>query len=134
MKSLLKQKKLSETPFRVEVLEIFESSNSAVSISFIEKKLKSYNRITLYRTIKTFVDKGIIHPIAMSDGEKNYGLCKDTCKEETHSHDHVHLKCNDCDSVFCVEIGGLPKIDLGKHKIDSIEIQAKGTCESCLAN
>ena len=134
MKSLLRQKKLSETPFRLEVLEILEHSRSAVSISFIEKNLKDYNRVTLYRTIKTFVKKGIIHQIAMSDGDLSYALCKETCVEKTHSHDHVHLKCKECEDVFCVEIGGLPTINLGNHQMDSMEIQAIGTCESCLAS
>ena len=134
MKSLLKQKKISETPFRLEVLEILESSKSAVSISFIEENLKYYNRVTLYRTIKTFVDKGIIHPIAIAGSEINYGLCSDSCEEEVHSHNHVHLKCNECKSVFCIETTLFPTIDLGEHKIESLEIQAKGICENCRAS
>jgi Fur family transcriptional regulator, ferric uptake regulator len=132
MNSLLKQKKISETPFRLEVLSIMASSDSAVSLSHIEKNLINYNRITLYRTIKTFVDKGIIHQIAMSDGDLNYALCKETCADQNHSHDHVHLKCKKCKGVFCVEIGSFPKIDLGNHQIDSFEIQAKGICENCI--
>ena len=132
MKTLLKLKKISETPFRLEVLKILESSKSAVTMPFIESNLKSYNRITLYRTIKTFVEKGIIHPISMSDGEMSYGLCQDTCEDTNHTHEHIHLKCKVCNAVFCVEVDSFPTINIGNHQIDSLEIQATGTCQGCL--
>lgn len=134
MKSLLKRKKLSETPFRMEVLSILEASSSAVPLSFIEKNLKNYNRITLYRTLKTFVEKGIIHPITMAGNEVNYGLCADSCQDEEHTHNHVHLKCNECKAVYCIETDLFPTIDLGAHKIESLEIQATGICKGCRAS
>ena len=76
MINLLKRKKISETPFRKEVLAIFSKYNNAIPLSIVEKELKEYNRITLYRTIKVFLEKGIIHEITISGQESNYAICQ----------------------------------------------------------
>ena len=67
MPNLLKSKKISETPFRKEVLAIFDKHNNAIPLSVVEKELKKFNRITLYRTIKVFLEKGIIHEITITE-------------------------------------------------------------------
>ena len=131
MTNLLKIKKISETPFRKEVLAIFKKHNNAISLSIIEKELKGYNRITLYRTIKIFLEKGIIHQITLSGNESNYAICKEECDTGTHHHQHIHFKCNSCNKIFCVEVDKFPTIKLPKYKINQFEIQAAGLCQSC---
>ena len=131
MKNLLKQKKLSETPFRIEVLNIFNNYNNAIPLSVLENELTNFNRITLYRTIKVFIEKGIIHEIALSGGESNYAMCNDGCDTVGHHHQHVHFKCNKCDTIFCIEVNKFPAIDIPNHKIDQLEIQASGVCSAC---
>jgi Fur family ferric uptake transcriptional regulator len=59
MSIILNNKNISETPFRREVLAIFNKYNNANPLSIVEKELKEYNRITLYRTIKVFLEKGL---------------------------------------------------------------------------
>ena len=88
----------------------------------------------MYRTIKTFVEKGIIHPITIAGNDINYALCEEECKDNNHTHQHVHLECDSCNLVYCVNVDSLPEINLGNHQIFSLEIQAKGRCESCLTN
>lgn len=133
MKKLLKQKKLSETPFRTEVLEIFSKYNNAIPLSVLEKELTNYNRITLYRTIKVFIEKGIIHEIALSGSESSYAMCKDGCDTVGHHHQHVHFKCNECETIYCIEVNEFPAIDIPNHKIVQLEIQANGICSECSA-
>ncbi len=131
MENLLKRKKISETPFRKEVLAIFSKYNNAIPLSVIEDELPEYNRITLYRTIKIFKEKGIIHEIALSGNESNYALCQDNCDTETHHHQHIHFKCKNCNKIFCVEMDKFPTIKLPHYKIEQLEIQATGLCENC---
>jgi len=131
MKNLLKIKKISETPFRKDVLAIFTKYNNAIPLSVIEKELKEYNRITLYRTIKIFLEKGIIHEIAISGEDSNYAICKEECDTVTHNHQHIHFKCKNCGVIFCVEIDKFPIIILPKYKIEQLEIQASGLCKTC---
>tara|TARA_B110000285_G_C15136941_1_gene627654 strand:- start:463 stop:864 length:402 start_codon:yes stop_codon:yes gene_type:complete len=131
MSNLLKNKKISETPFRKAVLVIFRKYNNAIPLSKVEKELKEYNRITLYRTIKVFLEKGIIHEIALSGQESNYAICKEECNTIAHHHQHIHFKCNSCETIFCVEVDKFPTIGLPEYKIEELEIQASGLCQSC---
>ena len=59
IENLLKNKNLRLTPFRKEVLEVFTSSPNAISIGDIEDNLKQFDRITLYRTIKSFIENNL---------------------------------------------------------------------------
>ena len=128
---LLKNKKISATPFRKDVLAIFSKYNNAIPLSIVEKELKGYNRITLYRTIKVFLEKGIIHEITLSGEESNYAICQEECNTESHNHQHIHFKCKECDIIFCVEIEKFPTITLPEYKIEQLEIQATGLCKNC---
>lgn len=131
MDNLLKDKKISETPFRKEVLSIFAKYSNAIPLSIIEQDLEQYNRITLYRTIKLFVQKGIIHEITISGEHSNYALCKAECNTISHLHQHIHFKCKKCQIIFCVEIDEFPSIKLPDYKIEQLEIQATGLCLKC---
>ncbi len=133
MTNLLKNKKISETPFRKEVLAIFGRYNNAIPLSIVEKELKEYNRITLYRTIKIFLKKGIIHEITISGEESNYAICQEECNTEAHHHQHIHFKCKKCEIIYCVEIKKSPSITLKNYEIDQLEIQAIGLCKNCNA-
>ena len=58
---LLHQHQLRKTPVRKEVLDVFLSRSEAVSQQYIEQHFDAIDRVTLYRTLKTFEQKGIIH-------------------------------------------------------------------------
>ena len=131
MSNLLKSRKISETPFRKEVLAIFGRYNNAIPLSVVKKELKEYNRITLYRTIKIFLEKDIIHEITINGAVSNYAICKEECDTVAHHHQHIHFKCNRCGIIFCVEVDKFPTIILPKYKIEQLEIQAIGLCENC---
>jgi Fur family ferric uptake transcriptional regulator len=131
MEKILKDKNLSETPFRKEVLAVFAKYDNAISLSVIEENLKNFNRITLYRTIKIFIEKGIIHEIAISGEASNYAICQKECTRITHTHKHIHFKCTSCSVVTCVNMDKFPTILLPNYKITQLEIQASGLCEKC---
>lgn len=127
----LKEKNIRSTPFREVVLNIFDDANYALSLQNIEDKLGEHDRITLYRTLKTFKEKGVIHEIALPDEPIKYALCEHSCNDEHHEHNHIHFKCNDCGEVFCKDIKELPQIKIPNFKITELEISAKGICENC---
>ena len=132
MDSILRRKKMSETPFRLSVLNIINTSDSAVSVADIEADLEKFNRVTLYRTIKTFLEQGLIHAISISGDEMRYAMCEDNCGKDSHVHNHLHLQCTQCDSVYCVDLPAASFVNKSNHQIDSFEVHAKGTCSTCL--
>jgi Fur family ferric uptake transcriptional regulator len=131
MKEVLQNKNLSVTPLRLNVLGIINSSLSALSAQEIGEKLNEYNRITLYRTLKSFISSGIIHEIALAGLDPMYALCIDECSSETHNHQHIHFSCTECDKVLCVEAERMPTIQIPNFSIESLDIQAKGICNNC---
>ena len=133
MENLLQAKNLRITPFRVAVLNVFKKHKNAIDMGQIEKSLKEFDRITLYRTIKTFIESGLIHEIVMPGDIKKLALCSEECGNEHHEHNHQHLhfKCDTCDEVYCLELASFPKIAYPKFKINSLEIQGSGICEAC---
>ena len=133
VENLLRKKKLRLTSFRNEVLNVFLNSPNAVSINDIEDKLKQFDRITLYRTLKTFKEKGLIHEIVMPGDIKKLALCPDTSPSLNHSHkdQHMHFRCKECENIFCLDLHEFPEINIPKFKVDSIEIQGTGRCNTC---
>ncbi|HZH86941.1 MAG TPA: transcriptional repressor [Brumimicrobium sp.] len=130
---ILRNKNLRVTPFRKEVLEIFLENEHAISIQYIEEELAEFDRITLYRTIKSFISKGVIHEIVMPGDIKKLALCDRICEHDSglHEHNHIHFQCRKCEKVYCVETDELPKINLPGFIIEEQEIQAKGVCINC---
>lgn len=132
---LLVSKGLRLTNFRQHVLSVFIEQDKAIAVSELESLLGEHDRITLYRTIKTFIDKGLIHEIVMPGDIKKLALCSNTCGDHKghHEHNHLHFQCKSCEEIFCVDLPTLPKIELAHYQIDEYEIQARGICPRCLS-
>jgi len=132
IKELLRHKGMRATEFRLQILEIFETSDTAIDMAHIESHLGKFDRITLYRTIKSFLEKGIIHEIYFG-ASKKYALCNHSCESDhAHSHDHVHFHCTECAEVYCVEVENKPTIQLEAFQVKETEIQLKGVCAKCV--
>ena len=133
MEKLLKSKKLRITDFRLEVLNAIGKYKNAVTINQIENQLKNFDRITLYRTVKTFIEKGILHEIVMPGEIKKLAFCQEDCGHQSneHKHQHLHFKCDKCSEVFCLFLNSFPEIKYPKFKIRQVEIQGSGICSNC---
>ena len=60
-KKLLKNHHLRITDCRIDVLEKFYSTDHALSFKDLEDELKDYDRVTLYRTLNSFIDQGLLY-------------------------------------------------------------------------
>lgn len=73
---------LRPTACRIEVLKAFEGVGFALSQGDIELKLQAaFDRVTIYRTLKTFLSQGLIHKVLDDQGGAKYALCKDLCHQ-----------------------------------------------------
>ena len=82
----------------------FYSHSGALSHGEIEKKVgEQFDRVTIYRTLQTFLDKGIIHDIPTADNFIQYALCRDNCSAGHHHDHHVHFVCEQCGNTICLE-------------------------------
>lgn len=127
---LLKSKGIRSTNFRQDLLRVFMKYENAITNEEIEKELGDFDRITLYRTLKSFKEKGLIHEITIPEEPKRYALCND-CSLHEHDHQHIHFQCDQCNTVYCIEPKQYPKIEIPNFIIHTTEIQVKGICEKC---
>jgi Fur family ferric uptake transcriptional regulator len=129
---ILKSRKLKKTTARVELLSAMMHYGSAMPFAKMQQKLGATDRITLYRTLKTLVDKGVIHKASFDQDETYYALCASTCAHEAHQHDHIHFKCLKCASVSCIYLDESPQFSVKGLHIQSININAEGVCSACM--
>lgn len=129
---ILRRKNLSVTDSRKKILSLFLLSNDALAHGDIEKKAgEKFDRVTVYRTLQTFVEKAIIHTIPTADNSVRYALCKD-CKEGRHHDDHVHFVCVNCNKTICLDDVVSPRIDLPASYIaEKVSVVINGVCKEC---
>jgi Fur family ferric uptake transcriptional regulator len=133
IKEILKRNQLSVTASREKILHLFLEGTGALAHGDIEKKAgEKFDRVTVYRTLQIFVEKGIIHTIPTADNSIRYALCKDNCEEGHHHDHHVHFVCNICKNTYCLDDIVTPDIKLPKGYFSShIEVVAEGICSKC---
>ena len=133
VKEILRNNNLSVTASREKILHLFLEQQGALAHGDIEKRAgEKFDRVTVYRTLQTFVDKGIIHTIPTSDNSIRYALCKDDCKEGHHHDHHIHFVCNNCHTTYCLDDVATPELRLPKgYTANHIEVVAEGTCKNC---
>lgn len=132
-KEFLKEYQLRITHSREEILNAFLEKQTALSPADIEKRIsEQIDRVTIYRTINTFLEKGVIHKILDYQGGTKYALCKDSCTSENHDHNHVHFKCIRCKDTYCLENVNIPPINLPENfKVSEVNFLVQGTCVNC---
>ncbi|MDX1350214.1 MAG: transcriptional repressor [Putridiphycobacter sp.] len=130
-KKFLTERKIRLTDFRLSVLSVFLEHKNAIYISDIEEALGEHDRITLYRTIKTFINKGVIHEIVLPGDIKKLALCDLNCSSEAHKHEHMHFSCTSCQEVFCLDLPANYRPSADGFIISSYEVVAKGICNNC---
>jgi len=130
---ILRRNQLSVTDSRKKILEFFNGSSGALAHADIEKLSgEQFDRVTIYRTLQTFVEKGIIHSIPTADNSIRYALCKEACAQGNHHDNHIHFVCDKCDTTTCIEQVSVPVVQLPEgFKSRQINVLVSGVCKAC---
>ncbi|PIQ49589.1 MAG: transcriptional repressor [Cytophagales bacterium CG12_big_fil_rev_8_21_14_0_65_40_12] len=133
VKTLLKDHDLRLTQGRADVIEVFLNNNIAISHADIESAVDGkYDRVTIYRTLKSFLDRGMIHKILDDKGGIRYALCADECSDGDHQHNHIHFKCNECEQTICLEHVEIPSVKLPRgFTAEESNFLITGICDKC---
>lgn len=131
---LLKQYNLRVTETRLQVLNVFQAAGQeALSSHAIEERLGQIDRITLYRTLKSFVEVGLIHEALDNTGKSKYALCNDHCAKDNHQHEHAHFHCTKCDKTTCLDKVVIPPITLpSNYQLEQKQLVLSGVCAACI--
>ncbi|RYZ00207.1 MAG: transcriptional repressor [Chitinophagaceae bacterium] len=129
---ILRRKNLSVTDSRKKILSIFLAHTDALAHGDIEKKAgEKFDRVTVYRTLQTFEERGILHTIPTADNSVLYALCKD-CGDGHHHDDHVHFICSQCGKTYCLDSVVSPRISLPEgYRAENVQVLINGVCKKC---
>jgi Fur family ferric uptake transcriptional regulator len=124
---------LKKTKMRMQVIDLLKEAPYAVTHTDIEERLgEQTDRVTLYRILKKFEEKGILHKVFDRDGTSRYALCNDACNDHKHVDNHLHFQCLQCGNVFCLDMEEMPQINLPKgFKLNTLKFTAEGKCKNC---
>lgn len=129
--NLLRRAQLRVTPTRLQVLELFLHHPHALPHSEVEARVTAFDRVTLYRTLTTFTERGLLHRVPDDAGITKYALCTD-CSEHHHHDNHVHFKCVNCGNTLCLAQSILPRVEVPEgYRVQDISLLVQGICPSC---
>jgi Fur family ferric uptake transcriptional regulator len=127
--SLLEQFDLRKTSVRIQMLELFFKTPFAVTATRLEENLSAFDRVTIYRTLQTFLEKEIVHKIPDESGAARFALQQSA---PTQVNDHVHFKCTKCGLTRCIYDVPVPVIDLPNgYKAMQVSYVVQGLCPDC---
>ena len=128
----LESRNIKPTAMRLLVLEYLVEKDEAVNLSDVEHHFSRSDRTTLYRTLKTFEENGLVHEIHDLSGSTKYALCADGCSCTYPKDIHVHFYCNSCQKTFCFPDRTVPAITLPEnYQPASGDFVINGTCPAC---
>lgn len=134
LKTILKRHQLRFTKSRAAILDIFVEEEAALSERDIEESMQgSCDRVTIYRTLSSFLDHGLIHRVLDDSGAMKYALCAPNCHDgHPHGHDHVHFKCTNCGNTTCLDQVPIPAVKLPEgYLLSEVNMLLQGNCPTC---
>lgn len=129
---ILSDHDLRKTKVRVAVLNAYLNNKAAISHPDMEAMLPDLDRVTLFRTLKTFEEKGIIHQAIDGTSATKYALCHADCSEENHFDNHAHFHCTDCGDTICLDKVSVPNVELPSgYRMQNAQLVMQGRCDKC---
>ncbi len=135
--TLLRSNGLRITPARMAVLEVLMHQQGPISHQQLEGLLNQngshIDRVTIYRTLHSLTECGILHKITGADRTFSYGYRNDDNQEEHHGMEHPHFVCEKCAHTYC-----LPDVPIlnsiatpSGFELKHTEIKLFGYCPEC---
>lgn len=125
-------KNIRVTAMRLLIYKFLVDKQVAVTLSDIENAFEKSDRTTLYRTIKTFEEKCVVHQIDDGTGVTKYALCENDCNCEINNDLHLHFHCNTCNKTVCLTDHKIPQVKVPEGFIsENVNLVVKGICNKC---
>ncbi len=127
----LNSKNIKPTAMRELVLKVLSEQTAAISLADLEQAFEKADKVTLYRTLKTFEEKKLIHSIDDGSGSVKYALCLEKCQCNPEDL-HVHFLCTKCKQTYCLTDIPVPSVNLPtRFTLENINMVIKGICSNC---
>ena len=124
MNDLFKNNGIKKTEQREKLLKIIKNSKVPLTAEDIFKKTKEISLATIYRTLDTFCEKGVLNKISVTDDERRYY----ELATDIHRHYAVCLKCK---KMEYVNVCPVHDVSLDGFRITGHRLELYGYCNNC---
>lgn len=130
VRNILKKYQINITKTRLLMLNTFlESGEPLTQNHFIGDSVLALDRTSIFRTLKLFARKKIIHRVPSTDGITRYLL------QQASATVHTSFICSSCRKVVPLKTLVLPEVELPKDFMQqNMEIVIDGLCNACRAS
>ncbi|KXX69956.1 Fur family transcriptional regulator [Flammeovirga sp. SJP92] len=131
---LLSSYGIRKTNFRIELLRLFLQKGHGLSHKDIKEEIQCMpDKVTIYRALDTFLEKGIIHRVPDINNVSKYALTNTTSTQSQHNH--AHFICKECKKTFCMSEIQIPEVrSKNGFAIESTKLVLEGICPNCNSN
>lgn len=125
----LKRKGIRPSYQRIKVLEYMNQNGGHPTVedifSALARVIPSLSKVTIYNTLHTFVESGLVRVVEIDDAQMRYDVTVE---------DHGHFLCTGCCTItnFPVSIDLESIIGLDRFKVTQKNVYFKGLCPNCL--
>lgn len=127
----LKKAHIAVTSARLATMELFENHDTPIDaqhvIDHLQKKL-GIDRVTGFRILNSFTEKGLLRKVDFGDGKGRYELATE--------EDHHHLICENCGKIEAIPDTVIPEMEKKIEKTHNFLIKRHsleffGLCSDC---
>ncbi len=134
--NILQSKGISPSLHRIKIYQYLMTHHTHPNVDTIYRELvneiPSLSKTTVYNTVKTLAQKGILLELTIDGTESRY---------DADIKPHVHFKCTSCGNIYDIDYKSLGIDELEKlgqssvdgHNVTSSYIYLYGICKNCLA-
>ena len=89
-------------------------------------EIPTLSKTTVYNTLKTCTEKGILVALSLFENEVRY---------EYNTDPHIHFKCVQCHKIYDLDrtYDRYENNIIDGHKVTEHHVNLKGVCKECLA-
>lgn len=129
VEQILQEGGVKPTANRILLMREILADPQPFTLSDMEVRLSPMDKSTIFRTLTTFLEHGLIHEVDNGSAAKVY--CRCTCSG-SHEHPHIHFTCKSCGRTFCIK--GIDTSVLPQPQgflVEEVNCVMKGLCPKC---
>ncbi|MDR1472406.1 MAG: transcriptional repressor [Synergistaceae bacterium] len=130
LRHMLRSARLKVTPLRLDILSHLVEARRPLSHADIQSAMSDLDRVTLYRTLESFVGADIAHQVQGLDGV--WRFCAHSKGDGGCPGNHPHFLCVSCGSMICLTDQNMPRVDVPEgHEVEGKQLVVYGKCPKC---
>lgn len=131
LENILQNRGILPTAIPLLVLNKLMEHQPTISHQELAEHFEGADKITLFRTLKTFLDHNLIQTVGDETGPVRYALAE-FCDNTLSSEQYTHFHCSSCGRTYLLTDGERPSIFIPQHfQLDQIPMTLKGRCDQC---